>query len=117
MGETPNLAARLQSRAEPGGVLIADATRELAGGLFEYADEGARDMKGSASGCAPGACCARAAWKAASMPRAATPDTLVGRRREIEELARLWQSATQGNGCVAVLVVKRASASRAWRKP
>jgi len=105
VGETPNLAARLQSRAEPSSVLIADATRELAGGLFEYADEGAREMKGFSEPVR--------AWRVlrtsgvesrfdAARSHRLTP--LVGRLRESEELARLWQSASQGNGCVAVLI-------------
>ena len=46
VGETPNLAARLQSIAEPGTVVIAPATRNLVGGLFEYEDLGNQDLKG-----------------------------------------------------------------------
>src|SRR5262245_61099546 len=44
VGETPNLAARLQAVAEPGGVIIADGTRRLTGGLFEYRDGGVRPL-------------------------------------------------------------------------
>src|SRR5262245_39233447 len=40
VGETPNLAARLQALAAPGTVLVADATRRLTGGLFDYRDDG-----------------------------------------------------------------------------
>src|SRR5215475_4112865 len=40
VGETPNLAARLQALAEPGAVVIAAATRRLTGGLFDYRDLG-----------------------------------------------------------------------------
>ena len=46
VGETPNLAARLQALAEPGTVVIAPSTRRLTGGLFEYADLGAVELKG-----------------------------------------------------------------------
>ncbi len=46
VGETPNLAARLQALAEPGTVVIAPGTRRLTGGLFEYADLGAVELKG-----------------------------------------------------------------------
>ena len=35
VGETPNLAARLQGIAEPNSVVIADSTRKLVGNLFE----------------------------------------------------------------------------------
>ena len=46
MGQTPNLAARIQSLAEPGMVAIADETRRLAGGFFVYADHGVHAAKG-----------------------------------------------------------------------
>jgi class 3 adenylate cyclase len=48
VGETPNLAARLQSLAEPGTVVIASSTRKLTGGLFEYRDLVAVKLKGFA---------------------------------------------------------------------
>jgi hypothetical protein len=48
VGETPNLAARLQTLAEPGAVVIASSTRRLTGGLFEYRDLGAVALKGFA---------------------------------------------------------------------
>jgi class 3 adenylate cyclase len=46
VGETPNLAARLQSIAEPNAVVIAESTRRLVGNLFELGDLGAKDLKG-----------------------------------------------------------------------
>src|SRR6516225_5113144 len=46
VGETPNVAARLQGIAEPDMVVIADATRKLLGNLFELQDLGPRDLKG-----------------------------------------------------------------------
>ena len=48
VGETPNLAARLQGIAEPNMVVIAESTRRLLGNLFELQDLGARDLKGIA---------------------------------------------------------------------
>jgi class 3 adenylate cyclase len=48
VGETPNLAARLQAEAPPGGVVIAPATRRLIGDWFRYRDLGARPLKGIA---------------------------------------------------------------------
>ena len=48
IGETPNLAARLQSIAEPNQVIIAESTRRLLGNLFELEDLGAKDLKGIA---------------------------------------------------------------------
>ena len=51
VGETPNLAARLQALAEPGAVVVAGATRRLLGQLFDFADLGARELPGL---CRPG---------------------------------------------------------------
>src|SRR5438876_7959050 len=49
VGETPNLAARLQALAEPDAVVIAAGTRRLVGDLFEYSDLGAIEVKGIAA--------------------------------------------------------------------
>ena len=49
VGETPNLAARLQDMAEPNMVIIADGTRKLLGNLFELRDLGATELKGWAA--------------------------------------------------------------------
>ena len=46
VGDTPNLAARLQALAEPGTVVISASTRRLTGGHFEYSDLGAVEVKG-----------------------------------------------------------------------
>ena len=46
VGETPNLAARLQDIAQPNSVVIAESTRKLVGNLFELDDLGAQDLKG-----------------------------------------------------------------------
>jgi class 3 adenylate cyclase len=46
VGETPNLAARLQAMAEPNAVVIAESTRTLIGGLFVYLDLGLVELKG-----------------------------------------------------------------------
>jgi class 3 adenylate cyclase len=48
VGETPNLAARLQGIAEPNSIVIAESTRRLIGNLFDLDDLGARDLKGIA---------------------------------------------------------------------
>ena len=48
VGETPNLAARMQDIAEPNSVVIAESTRKLLGNLFDLEDLGAKDLKGIA---------------------------------------------------------------------
>ena len=66
VGETPNLAARLQGIAEPNSVVIAESTRKLVGNLFELEDLGARTSRASQGRCEPGQRCDRLRSKAAS---------------------------------------------------
>ena len=104
VGETPNLAARLQAIAEPDTVVIAESTRKLLGNLFELQDLGARDLKGIA-----GRARAWAALRASSVESrfdalhttSLTP--LVGREEEIELLLRRWSRAKTGEGQVVLL--------------
>ena len=104
VGETPNLAARLQSLADPGTLVIAETTHRLAGGLFEYRDLGAVDLKGFAEPVP--------VWQVlrpsmvesrfeALHAGALTP--LVGREEELELLLRRWQRAAAGDGQVVLL--------------
>jgi class 3 adenylate cyclase len=71
VGETPNLAARLQGIAEPNMVVIAEGTRRLLGNLFELRDLGHRSLKGSQARCGPGRRLERVRRRAAS--RRCTP--------------------------------------------
>ena len=66
VGETPNLAARLQGIAEPNSVVIAESTRKLVGNLFELEDLGAQDLKGIAGPVRAWAALRPVRWKAAS---------------------------------------------------
>src|SRR5215468_3758073 len=91
VGETPNLAARLQALAEPGGVVIASSTRTLIGGLFEYRNLGTVALKGFAENVPAwqviGGSTAESRFEA--LRSTATP--LVGREEEIEILMRRWE--------------------------
>jgi class 3 adenylate cyclase/predicted ATPase len=104
VGETPNLAARLQGIAEPNMVVIADGTRRLLGNLFELEDLGAKDLKGIA-----GPVQAWAALRASSaeghFEALHTTDltALVGREEELELLLRRWSRAKTGEGQVVLL--------------
>jgi class 3 adenylate cyclase/predicted ATPase len=103
VGETPNLAARLQGLAGPSQVVIDAATRRQIGGLFEVHDLGTVELKGLTV--------AVPAWHVLSENRAlgqfealrsgATP--LVGRDEEIELLLRRWEQAKAGNGRVVLI--------------
>src|SRR6516162_1925190 len=103
VGETPNLAARLQTLAEPGAVVIAPSTRRLPGGLFEYADLGAVELKGLG----PPVMAARVVRESGAESRfealRATLTPLVGRDEELALLQRRWQQAKAGEGRVVVL--------------
>ena len=104
VGETPNLAARLQALAEPDAVVIADGTRRLLGNLFELKDLGARDLKGIA-----GPARAWAALRARSVGsrfdalHTTGLTALVGREEESELLLRRWSRAKTGEGQVVLL--------------
>lgn len=93
VGETPNLAARLQSMAEPGTVLISDSTRKQLGRLFELEDLGARELKGIPKPVQSWA--VLRAIRACSRFEALHPGatTLVGREEELEFLNCCWRSA------------------------
>ena len=103
VGETPNLAARLQGVAEPNTVVIADSTRKLLGSLFALQDLGGKDLKGIAEPVR-----AWAALHASSVEsrfealRSATTP-LVGREEEVDLLLRRWEQAKRGDGCVVLI--------------
>ena len=68
VGETPNLAARLQGIADPNTVVIAENTRKLLGNLFELEDLGAKGPQGHRGACATsGRRCGQLRSKVASM--------------------------------------------------
>jgi class 3 adenylate cyclase/predicted ATPase len=104
VGETPNLAARLQAIAPPNAVVIAEGTRKLLGNLFQLQDLGTQDLKGILGDLR--------AWAAlrpnlvasrfeALHTSALTP--LVGREEELELLLRRWSRARSGEGQVVLL--------------
>jgi len=104
VGETPNLAARLQALAEPDAVVMAAGTRRLVGDLFECRDLGAVEVKGIARPVPawqvlrPSAVESRFEALHAS---ALTP--LVGRDEEIDLLLRRWACVKAGDGQVVLI--------------
>lgn len=105
VGETPNLAARLQALAEPGSVVIAASTRKLTGGIFDYEELGKLELKGFVAPVA--------AWRVRgegvvdsrfeALHSTATLTPLVGREEEIELIFRRWTLAKEGEGQVVLL--------------
>jgi class 3 adenylate cyclase len=104
VGETPNLAARLQGVAEPNSVVIAESTRRLVGNLFELRDIGPQDLKGIV-----GAVGAWAALRPSSVEsrfdalHVSGLTELVGRDEELELLMGRWSKAKSGEGQVVLL--------------
>src|SRR5262249_34554282 len=105
VGAPPNLAARLQTMAEPDTVVIAASTWRLAGGLFEYEDLGAVEPKGFAEPVPTWRVTGESAtdnrFEALHSAAALTP--LVGREEEIELLLSRWHRAKSGDGQVVLL--------------
>jgi class 3 adenylate cyclase/tetratricopeptide (TPR) repeat protein len=104
VGETPNLAARLQTLAEPDTVVIAAGTRRLVGDLFEYRHLGAVELKGIATPVP--------AWQVLRPSlvesrfealRGSALTRLVGRDEEIDLLLRRWARAKAGAGQVVLI--------------
>ena len=104
VGETPNVAARLEGLAEPGSVLISESTHSLIEGLFVCEDLGPQSLKGISEPVGvyrvQGETDARSRFEAAAS-RGLTP--LVGREQEIALLLDRWEQAKEGEGQVVLL--------------
>jgi class 3 adenylate cyclase/predicted ATPase len=104
VGETPNLAARLQGIAGPNEIVLAESTRKLIGNLFDLEDLGAQDLKGIA-----GPVHAWAAVRGASVEgrfdafHAGGLTEIIGREEELDLLLRRWARAKMGEGQVVLL--------------
>ena len=104
LGNTPNLAARLQSLAQPGDVIISGRTKTIAGPQFEYLDLGKVEIKGFAKPVA--------AWQVAGKTTVTSRShalqscdllPLIGRDEELQLLLRRWERARSGAGQVVLL--------------
>ena len=105
-GDTPNIAARVQAAAEPGKVVITDATHRLVSGLFVVDQLSVQALKGierpvqlyrliQPSG-------VRGRLEAAAATRGLTP--FVGREDELRLLMNRWERALDGEGQVALII-------------
>jgi class 3 adenylate cyclase len=99
VGETPNLAARLQGIAQPNTVVIAETTRKLLGNLFELQDLGARELKGIVEPVRGWAALRTSSVESRFEALHTTGLTsLVGRDEEVGLLMRRWKQAKMGEG-------------------
>jgi class 3 adenylate cyclase/tetratricopeptide (TPR) repeat protein len=102
VGETPNLAARLQALAEPDSCVIGESTRRHIGSLFQLRELGPQQLRGFVE--------PQYAWSVVAENRALgrfealrTAGPLVGREEELELLLRRWRQAGSGEGRVVLL--------------
>ncbi|OGG52301.1 MAG: hypothetical protein A3F84_23365 [Candidatus Handelsmanbacteria bacterium RIFCSPLOWO2_12_FULL_64_10] len=105
LGETPNLAARLQEMAEPDTVVVSDATHRLIEGFFGCEGLDARSVKGVSQAVEAYRVLHESAARSRleAMPRAGlTP--LVGREQELSLLLDRWERTKEGAGQVVLLV-------------
>src|SRR5262249_45744647 len=104
VGETPNLAARLQALAEPGVIVIAAGTRRLVGDLFECRDLGPVGVKGI-----PAPVPAWQVLRPSAVEsrfealRGSALSPLVGRGEEVDLLLRRWAHVKEGDGQVVLI--------------
>ena len=103
IGETPNLAARLQGIAEPGAMVISASTRRLTGGLFDYRDLGTVALKGLGQNVPAWQVLGASAAESRFEALRTTTTPLVGRDEEIDLLMRRWEQAKRGDGSVELI--------------
>ena len=105
VGETMNLAARLQAIAQPGSIVVSERVHRLAGGAFDYQDLGEQTLKGIAHPTHAyriiGVSEAASRFEAAHGEAGLTP--LVGREQELGLLLERWALAQDGEGQVVLL--------------
>src|SRR5262245_7369025 len=103
VGETPNLAARLQALATPGALVIAGSTRQQIGQLFDLEELGPKQLAGFSE--------PQLAWRVLGESREVSRFAalrserlpLVGRDEEVELLMRRWKQAKAGEGHVVLI--------------
>jgi class 3 adenylate cyclase/tetratricopeptide (TPR) repeat protein len=104
VGETPNLAARLQALAEPGTVVVAASTRRLLGDLFRLRDLGLHEVKGIAEPVAAwaveGVSASESRFEAV---RAAGLTDFIGREDELDFLLERQRLAWKGEGQIVLI--------------
>src|SRR5215831_16076401 len=104
VGDTPNLAARLQALAEPGTVVIAASTRRLLGELFHLRDLGRHQVKGIAAPVAAwgveGVSVSESRFEAVRMARLTD---LIGRENELDFLLERQRLAWKGEGQIVLI--------------
>ena len=104
VGETPNLAARLQEMAPANAVLVVESTRRLVGDLFDYRDLGAVALKGLAEPVLASQVLSESTVENRfEALRSVTLSPLVGRDEEVQLLLQRWSQAKEGEGQIVLI--------------
>ena len=101
-GDAPNIAARVQSAAEPGSILITATVQRQTAGLFVAEDRGQHELKGVSAPMTLYRVVRASGGGRRGGARALTP--LVGREEELDLLTRRWERARKGEGQLALIV-------------
>ena len=101
-GEAPNVAARVQSLAEPGAIVVTAGVQRQVAGLFVAEDRGAHALKGVPALVTLYRIVRASGGGRRGGARALTP--LVGREEELDLLSRRWERARKGKGQLALVV-------------
>jgi class 3 adenylate cyclase/tetratricopeptide (TPR) repeat protein len=104
VGDTPNLAARLQALAVPGQIVVAASTRRLVGEVFSFGNLGDQELKGISARTSAFAVLGERASESRFEARASgTLAPLIGREQELALMLERWTRAKSGEGQVVVL--------------
>src|SRR5215472_1265268 len=104
VGETPNIAARLQTLAAPNTLLVSESTQRLASAAFEFQDLGFREVKGVTKPLRVyGVLSAKHTATRFEAAHASSLTPLVGRSNELNLLLDRWQKSKEGDGQVVLL--------------
>lgn len=104
VGETPNLAARLQALAGPDCIIISESTQKLLGGLFELTHAGEHELKGFARPVPAWQVCGEASIESRFAAIRAGGLPLIGRAHELGLMRERWHLARQGEGQIVTLI-------------
>ena len=118
VGEAPNLAARLQSAAPVGGIVVAETTQRITAGQFTYRPIEPLTLKGYDAPVQAYEALEATATESRSRARAESAATpIFGRDAELQFLVDLWSRVRAGEGQVVLIRGEAGSASRGWSKP
>jgi class 3 adenylate cyclase/tetratricopeptide (TPR) repeat protein len=104
VGETPNLAARLQALAGPDCILVSESTQKLLGGLFELTHTGEHELKGFDRPVPAWRVCGEASVESRFAATRAKQLPLIGRAHEIGMMRERWHLARQGEGQIVTVI-------------